>query len=76
MQLGTPGSEQLRRIITPKKVIVPLKMSLGSSHVKLRISPSHGGLDNAVITEVLTWKIKFSVNGRLLSSKCNRKFYF
>ena len=34
------------------------------------------GLDNAVIMEVLSWKIKFSVNGRILSRKSSPKFYF
>ena len=34
------------------------------------------GLDNAVIMEVLSWKIKFSVNGRILSSKSSPKYYF
>ena len=34
------------------------------------------GLDNAVIMEVLSWKIKFSVNGRILSRKSSPKYYF
>ena len=33
-------------------------------------------LDNAVITQVLSWKIKFSVNGRLSSRKSRPKFIF
>ena len=34
------------------------------------------GLDNAVIMEVLSWKIKFSVNGRILSKESSPKYYF
>ena len=34
------------------------------------------GLDNAVIMEVLSWKIKLSVNGRILSRKSSPKYYF
>ena len=34
------------------------------------------GLDNAVIMVVLSSKIKFSVNGRILSRKSNPKYYF
>ena len=34
------------------------------------------GLDNAVIMEVLSRKIKFSVNGRSLSRKSSPKFCF
>ena len=34
------------------------------------------GLDNAVIMEVLSWKIKFSVNGGILSRKSSLMFYF
>ena len=34
------------------------------------------GLDNAVIMEVLSWKIKFSVNERILSRKSSPKYYF
>ena len=34
------------------------------------------GLDNAFMMEVLSWKIKFSVNGRTLSRKFSPKFYF
>ena len=34
------------------------------------------GLDNAVIMEVLSWKIKFSVNERILSRKLSPAFYF
>ena len=33
-------------------------------------------LHNAVITQVLSWKIKFSVNGRLSSRKSRPKFIF
>ena len=32
--------------------------------------------EDAVITEVLSCKIKFSVNGRILSQKSRSKFYF
>ena len=38
--------------------------------------PDMNGLDNAVIMEVLSWKIKFTVNGRILSRKSSPKFYF
>ena len=38
--------------------------------------PDINGLDNAVIMEVLSWKIKFSVNGSILSRKSSPKFYF
>ena len=31
---------------------------------------------NGVIMEILSWKIKFSVNGRILSRKSSPKFYF
>ena len=34
------------------------------------------GLDNAVIMEVLSWKIKFSVNGKILSRRSSPKYYF
>ena len=34
------------------------------------------GLDNAFIMEVLSWKLKFSVNGRILSKKSTPKHYF
>ena len=34
------------------------------------------GLDNAVIMEVLSWKIKFTVNERILSRKSSPKYYF
>ena len=34
------------------------------------------GLDNAVIMEVLSWEIKFSVNKRILSRKLSPAFYF
>ena len=34
------------------------------------------GLDNTVIMEVLSWKIEFSVNGRILSRKSSPKYYF
>ena len=34
------------------------------------------GLDNAVIMEVLSWKIKFSVNGRIFSRKSSPKYCF
>ena len=34
------------------------------------------GLDNAFMMEVLSWKIKFSVNGRTFSRKFSPKFYF
>ena len=34
------------------------------------------GLDNTATTEVFSWKIKLSVNGRLLPSKSSLKFYF
>ena len=33
-------------------------------------------LDNAVIMEVLSWRTKFSVNGRILSRKSSRKYCF
>ena len=33
-------------------------------------------LDNAVVMEVLSWKIKFSVNGKILSRKSSPKYYF
>ena len=33
-------------------------------------------LDNAVIMELRSWKIKFSVNGRILSRKSSPKYYF
>ena len=32
-------------------------------------------LDNAAIMEVLSWKIKFSVNRRILSRKSSPKYY-
>ena len=51
-------------------------MSLASSHAKLPIHPVMNESGNAVITEVLTWKIKFSVNGRLFSRKSSPKSYF
>ena len=38
--------------------------------------PDMNGLDNAVIMEVLSWKIKFSVNKRILSRKLSPAFYF
>ena len=53
----------------------PLKMSLGRSWNCL-YQPVMNGLDNAVKTDLLSWKIKFSVNGRLLSRKSSPKFYF
>ena len=53
-----------------------LEMSLGSSHMKLSVSSRMNGLDNAVIMELLSWKIKFSVNGRILLRKSSPKFYF
>ena len=34
------------------------------------------GLDNAFMMEVLSWKIKSSVNGRTFSRKFSPKFYF
>ena len=34
------------------------------------------GVNNAVIMEVLSWKIKLSVNGRILTRKSSLKFYF
>ena len=34
------------------------------------------GLDNAVIMEVLSWKIKFSVKRRIFSRKSSPKYYF
>ena len=34
------------------------------------------GLGNVVIMEVLSWKIKFSVNGRILPGKSSPKYYF
>ena len=34
------------------------------------------GLDNAVIMEVLSWKIKFTVNERILSRKSSPKYDF
>ena len=33
------------------------------------------GLDNAVIMEVLSWKIKFTINERILSRKSSPKYY-
>ena len=51
-------------------------MSLGSSHVKLPTSCSMNVLDNAVIMEVLSWKIKFTINERILSRKSSPKYYF
>ena len=45
-----------------------LEMSLGISHVN--------GLDKAVIMEVLSWKTRLSVNGRILSRKSSPKFCF
>ena len=44
--------------------------------MKLPDHPDMNGLDNAVITEVLSWKTKFSVNGRILSWKSSPKYYF
>ena len=73
------GSDQLRRIITLENLkVIPFKMSLSKSHVKLPVMnhPVMNGLDNAVIMEVLSWKIKFSVDGRLMSRKSSRKFHF
>ena len=37
--------------------------------------PDMNGLDNAAIKEVLGWKMKFSVNWRILSRKPNTKRY-
>ena len=34
------------------------------------------GLDNAVIMEVLSWKIKFYVNGKIFSRKSSPKYCF
>ena len=72
------GNDQFSRIITLEYFMIQstLEMSLGSSsHVKLSISYMNE-LDNAVIMAVLSWKIKFSVNGRILSRKYSSKFYF
>ena len=38
--------------------------------------PVMNGLDNAAITEVLNWKIKFPINESFLSRKSSPKFYF
>ena len=38
--------------------------------------PDINGLDNTALIEELSWKIKFSVTGRILSRKTNTKFYF
>ena len=34
------------------------------------------GLDNAVTMEGLSWKIKFTVNERILSKKSSPEYYF
>ena len=70
--LWTRSSDQLRRIITLEKY--PWKCHWVSR--KWNYHPVMNELDNAVITQVLSWKIKFSVNGRLSSRKSRPKFIF
>ena len=66
--------DQLRRVITIENFKLPLKVSWVVRMWNCRYHPVMNGLDNAVIMEVLSWKIKFSINGRLRSRKSSPKF--
>ena len=68
--------DQLRRVITIENLKLPLKVSWVVRMWNCRYHPVMNGLDNAVIMEVLSWKRKFSVNGRLRSRKSSPKFDF
>ena len=72
------GNDQLRRIITLEHLLlkVPLKCLWVVRMWNCLYHPDMNGLDNATIMNVLSWNIKFSVNGKNLSRKSSPKFYF